>query len=44
MYNTYITYTRKVQNLLAKLTKETLATVKWLPADLVLLDAIAKYL
>lgn len=28
----------------AWLTKETLATVKWLPADLVLLDAIAKYL
>ena len=28
----------------AWLTKETLATVKWLPADIVLLDAIAKYL
>ena len=28
----------------AWLTKETLATVKWLPADIVLLDAIAKLL
>lgn len=28
----------------AWLTKETLATVKWLPADVILLDAIAKYL
>ena len=28
----------------AWLTKETLATVKWLPADIILLDAIAKYL
>ena len=28
----------------AWLTKETLATVKWLPADIVLLDVIAKYL
>ena len=28
----------------AWLTKETLATVKWLPADIILLDAIAKLL
>ena len=28
----------------AWLTKETLATVKWLPADVILLDAIAKLL